>query len=44
MKCPKCNSPINISKYKIIVCSCGSKLLAAMVNGRLELFDVTKED
>lgn len=42
-KCPNCNQKIDIKKYKLITCVCGSNLLAVEINKELLVEDVTLE-
>ncbi len=44
MKCPKCNRDIGIKKNQSIDCQCGAKLLATLIKGKLEIFDLRKDE
>ena len=44
MICPNCKTEIGVKKYALTTCRCGARLLLAVINGREELFDLTKEE
>lgn len=43
MKCPNCSREIDIKKYSLYDCECGSKLLAIQINKQIIIQDVTPE-
>ena len=44
MKCPRCGQEILIKKNLLYNCQCGARLLAILIKGKLEIFDLKKED
>lgn len=44
MKCPKCKKKIDIKKNQTLDCQCGAKLLAMQIKGKLEIFNLRKDE
>lgn len=43
MNCPNCRKTISIKKNQVLYCRCGAKLLATLIKGKLEVFNLSKE-